>query len=114
MADKPWNQGCALWYWRHGAMDYEIYDSEEQAAKEAVGMEEYDHGSPVGLQFSDGRTVLAEDWQALKDAQKKFNESVRCRQAAPTRATRLILNPFDGAPKRVDDSEPQWLGKKHP
>lgn len=115
MSDKKWNQGCALWYWHQGQMDYELWDSEEEAAKQAVFMVEYETGTPVGLQYSDGRTVLVEDWQALKAAQAKYDEEWQKRWSKPEsekRPTRVILNPFNGGPIRIDAEEPQWLGRK--
>lgn len=107
---KQWNQGCALWFWRYMNIEYEIFDHEIEAAKFASTMEDNDFGSPVGLQYSDGRTVKVEDWQAFKDAQKTYELARKTMSPIPPRPTRLILNPFDGAPKRIDAEEPKWLG----
>lgn len=109
MAEK-WNQGCALWFWRYFVMEFETFDYEIDAARYAASMAENEDGTPVGLQYSDGRKVKVEDWQAFKDAEKVFKEVASVRAAQPPRPTRLILNPFDLAPVRVDAGEPQWLG----
>lgn len=105
-----WENACALWFHRHLLVDFEIYGREYDAAAAAAYMAEYEHGVPIGVQFSDGRTIKVEDWQAFKDAEERLQKNQETIRAMPPRKTRLILNPFDGSPKRVDFDEPMWLG----
>lgn len=107
-----WENACALWFWRNLVLEFEIYSREYDAAASAAYMEEYEHGAPIGVQYSDGRTVKAEDWQALRDAEKNLEQNRANIQGIPPRKTRIVLDPFDGTPKTVDDDEPFWLGKR--
>lgn len=107
--DKP----VALWYSRFMSADYEIYDDEAKAAKEAVSLEWYDQGSPMGIQFPDGRTIKVEDWDAYKEAYADFLARQNAKQNEPVREreTRRIVDPFEGLLVHIDSDEPVWLGK---
>lgn len=113
MTEKKWNQGCAVWFWRNFIMEYEIFDHEIDAARYAVALLENEEGAPVGLQYSDGRTVKVENWRAYEEAEKVYNAARNSRPPMAPPSTRIILNPFDGSPKRVDAGQPKWLGKEY-
>jgi hypothetical protein len=100
---------CALWYWRSHAMDYELFAAEEEAARYAIYLDEYDGGSPVGVQFADGRTVLVEEWPAIDQARNAVRESGE-RPATPP-AMRTIRDPFSSTDVQIEASEPDWLGR---
>jgi hypothetical protein len=114
-ASQP-DGGVALWYWRHGAITYDIYDSERAAADAAVYLEDYEGGIPIGIQFPDGRSMRIGDWLAYKHAIQRRSareEADRAKGAmTPPRPTRTVLDPFIGHSVVVDDDEPAWLGKK--
>lgn len=107
-------QQCALWYWRHNVIEYEVYDSEAEAASAAVGMEDYGNGVPIGVQFPDGRTIRQDDWVAYRDAVAKARADEEARSArqkdAPPIPTRQVKDPFEGRPVTVEADEPEWLG----
>jgi len=107
----------ALWYWRHHAISFEIYDSERDAAGAAVYMEDYEQGSPIGIQFPDGRTVHLDDWPAYHEEEERRRAQEKAdsaKRAATPRPTRKVLDPFEGRAVTVDDDEPVWLGKPAP
>ena len=104
--------GVALWYWRYHSIYYDIWDSEEEAAGIAAGMEDNGGASVAGAQFPDGRVIAAEDWQALAEARDRLwsaqSEPVR----EKPRPQRKITAPFGGGTTEIDADEPTWLGVK--
>lgn len=105
----------ALWFWRHYSITYDIYDNERAAADAAVYLEEYESGVPIGIQFSDGRTVRVEDWPEYAEADARREARIEAdrtkRAVAPPRPARRVLDPFEGQSVVVDGDDPSWLGK---
>ena len=105
----------ALWYVRLIKPEYEFFDTEEAAAQQAVFMMEYEFGSPMGVQFSDGRRIKLEQWEAYQTARLRFEETIigyrRSRVIRPKKTTRTIHDPFHGLTLHVDVDAPEWLGK---
>lgn len=104
---------CAVWYEQGNGVDYNIDDSESEAADCAVILENGDWPADIlGVQFSDGRAIPARDWAALTEAR----ERARQREASGSRwtpppPTRTVGNPFSGEPVEVDADAPEWLGR---
>jgi hypothetical protein len=102
----------ALWFWRFHSITYDIYDSESGAADAAVYLEEYESGVPIGIQFSDGRTVRVEDWPEYVEADARREARIEAKRAVtPPCPTRRVLDPFEGQSVVVDGDDPSWLGK---
>lgn len=109
---------CALWYWRHFAVTYEIFDgyakytAEQEAAQFAVHLEDVGSGVPIGVQFSDGRTIWVNDWTAYREAmeQRDEREETEKREYVPPEM-RTIFDPFRGKSLSVEVDEPAWLGR---
>lgn len=109
MTDK----NLAVWFWRNSQMEYETFEQEVDAARFAVCLNEYDNGSPVGVQFSDGRAFQVEHWKAFEDAQNEFDFSRAGRnELASNIRYREIVDPFNHRPVAVEENEPEWLGRK--
>ncbi len=106
---------CALWYWRHMVLGYEIYDTEAEAARAAWAMEDNGGAVPSGIQFPDGRTVAASEWPALARQWAAVFAADAARRAGvtpsqPEPAGRKVRSPFGDAVVVVDAGEPAWLG----
>jgi len=99
----------ALWYSRYRAIDYSIWEDEEEAAGIAAAMEADGEGVPVGVQFQDGRTIPAAEWEALEAARER-RERWEERPAEKPRPKRKIQAPFGRGVIEIDASEPSWLG----
>jgi hypothetical protein len=107
---------CALWFSRYYNIDYQLFATEEEAARFSVHMHEDAQGVTLGVQFADGRTVKVEDW-AFRDEveQRMWREGTEraARQAAlPPRPFRKAHDPFAGEPIEIELSEPAWLGRQ--
>ena len=113
MTGKP--ESVALWYFRYGAPDYDLFDDEDAAADAAVSGEDYGQFSVSGVQFADGRLVRKEDWDAYKQAEQQRDADYQRRRAeaevAPPVPQREIRDPFSGKTLETDADEPSWLGK---
>jgi hypothetical protein len=109
---------CALWYWYHGSIQYELCDDEEEAARSAVWMTNDESGSPAGVQRSDGTYTPREEWEAYKiEDQRQWDsmmKRVREDQANPKPATRTIYPPFSDQRVTVLADAPGWLGRREP
>lgn len=105
----------ALWYVRYHQPDYDLHDSEREAAEAAVYMEDYGHGVALGVQFEDGRLIVAGEWPEMRAAYERLREAeARQREAwaaAEPRPVRKAVDPFDGRLLEIDADEPAWLGK---
>ena len=110
MADKD---TCALWYWRHNTITYDVFDTEAEAASMAVYFKDDAQGVPIGVQFANGRTIRYQDWDAYRAARQQADEDCRQRLANPAepRPTRTVLDPFEGKEVTIEADEPSWLGK---
>ncbi len=106
---------CALWYMRHGGLDYEICDTEAEAIRAAFGMLETGEAAPSGVQFPDGRVVRRRDWVALldyRDAVYAAEHAALAARPAPVKpAKRDVRSPFGDTIVTVDVGEPEWLGR---
>jgi hypothetical protein len=110
---------CALWYWSHGSIRYELYDDEESAASGACWMaDDGDHGFPAGVQRSDGTYTPLDEWAAYKAEDQRAWDSmmkrVREDQFKPKPATRTIYAPFSDQRVTVLADAPAWLGRREP
>jgi hypothetical protein len=95
-------------------MEYELFRREVDAAKYAVCMVENDQGTPVGIQFSDGKTISLGDWLAYGAAAAEFMMARQSMLANPPkkRESRVIRDPFNDQLVKIDSEEPEWIGKK--
>jgi hypothetical protein len=104
----------ALWYMRYGSPDYDLCETEQEAAAMAVYMVDDGRASVSGVQFADGRLVPIRDWQAYHDearrrhaAEKAERDECASRPPAPSREA---LDPFERRRVKIEASEPAWLG----
>ena len=113
MADDGQMSEVALWFRRYGSMDYELYDSEDEAANAAVGMVDANTAAPCGIQFPDGRLIDSDEWPALGAAEervRRWESELAARKPEP-RPQRKIRAPFGGGEVEIDVGAPQWLGE---
>jgi hypothetical protein len=106
---------CALWYTRHHAPGFELCDSEEDAARRGIWMEEHGEAVVLGVQFTDGHAVARGDWAAWQDAQRRLTQEYEARleaQVREPRETREIRDPFVGQSLVTNAFTPAWLGKQ--
>ena len=107
------NDECAVWYWRHGCINYELCESEQAAAAWAYNLDDTEEGSVAGVQFADGRLIKRDDWQALRfyEAEQERARRVRPAVRVNPRASRMVLDPFTRERVVVDHDAPAWLGQ---
>jgi hypothetical protein len=99
----------AVWYYQDGALCYELYETEEEAAAGAVYIS--DDASLIGLQKDDGTTVAEASWSAYIKAREKRWEEWNNRKRLPAVPMRQARNPFHPSEIAiVEASEPAWLG----
>ena len=112
MDDSP---QVALWYWRYRQIDYELFDSEDEAATAAFYMEDDGRASVAGVQFADGRIIEQKKWTALNEATRQILAAERAdhikRQAEPPRPTRKVRAPFADRIIEIDVDSPPWIGQ---
>ena len=108
---------CALWMWYYGSLEVTLYDSEDDAADDAVWIEGRGEGSCAGIQFPDGVYVDRDDWQAWDEAQdrRRKAEEAEAEMYAKARAEspppRRIKAPFDDrATTTIPADYPEWVG----
>lgn len=111
----------ALWTICRHSPDYELFDTEAEAAAAAVAMDVYLDGSAgvsMGVQYEDGRVLPREDWPAYREeeARRAAEDAARAAAAAaqprkPAPPQRTIKDPFCGFDMDIDASEPGWLGR---
>jgi hypothetical protein len=106
---------CALWFYRNGHPDYDLCETEDEAALLAVVMADDAMACPVGVQFASGRTVPLAEWAAFTQARERFyadqiEQRARLleRRAEPVRTVR---SPFGDEPVEVPADDPPWLGR---
>ena len=102
----------ALWYLRYGHADYELYDSEAEAADAAVAMIEANTAAPTGAQFPDGRLIAREEWPAFAEAEERYqrHQAAWLARKPQPKPVRKAAAPFGGGQIEVDADEPSWLG----
>lgn len=104
----------ALWYLRYGQPDYDLCDTEEEAARYGAYMAEDGGGSVLGAQFPDGRVIARDDWAAyalaVRQQEEEWRQQAAERRAAPPPVMRDARDPFEGKPLQIEVSEPAWLG----
>ena len=98
---------CAVWYWRHNSMRYELCDSEATAVSMAVEITDRGEGSVVGVQFADSRTTRIADWAAYQAAWERRLTEPPSVIPAPAR---IVLDPFGGHGVVADVDDPAWVG----
>jgi hypothetical protein len=107
---------CALWYWSHGSIQYQLYNTEQEAARGAVYMaDDGDHGFPAGIQRQDGTWTALDDWEAYETERDRINDEVwrriREEDKKPKPPTRKIRPPFNDREITIYATEPDWLGR---
>jgi hypothetical protein len=101
----------AVWYEVWGSPDFDLEDSETEAANLAVTIEESDRAGVIeGVQLKDGRLIPAAEWLALSEARDRRKARWRERQNQPPRPTRTTKDPFSGKSLNVDLEDPDWVG----
>ena len=99
---------CAVWYVGRYWIDYDACTDEADAASEAAALENSDDAPTIlGVQFADGQTIKAEQWQAFIDARKRSAAMWAEASARPTPPMRTIHDPFTGEALEID-----WLGDR--
>lgn len=73
-SDQP--QECALWYMSYHVAYVELCPTEMHAVHRALSMEEYETGSPDGVQFPDGTYYAREDWEAYKAEERRRHDEM--------------------------------------
>lgn len=104
---------CAIWdIDEYGDVDYQLCETEQEAAAAGAWVEVYGDGSVLGLQCADGTAVPYDQWEALAAAVRKLreDEAARRRNASPPAQTRKVRDPFRSAEVDVEVTEPAWLG----
>jgi hypothetical protein len=107
---------CAVWYYRHHVVYYEVCDDETKAVSYASYLNEHDEGAVAGVQFADGRFVERDGWTALDEYEREQTE--RWRAAAKAEAQnptpprgRDVRLPWDTSDTAyVEAGDPAWLG----
>jgi hypothetical protein len=108
---------CAVWYYRHHVVYYELCGDEDEAVSYANSLSEHGEGATVGVQFADGRFVERDDWTALDDYEREQAARWRAEYEAerlnppPPRLTRSVHPPWDTKDTAVvEPGDPAWLG----
>lgn len=104
----------ALWYWRYHTPDFDLFDSEDEAAAVGFYMQEDGQASVAGVQFRDGRTIARDQWPAWAAAEERIlraeREARERAKSGPPRPLRKIRAPFsDGRVIEIDADEPPWI-----
>lgn len=114
MTDAPTSTECAVWYLRWGHPDhpdYDLADTEREAADLAAGIEASDDGGTIeGVQFADGRTIKAADWTELHAARERRRAAESQWMSRPPVPTRSGRDPFSGKAIEVETDSPAWVG----
>lgn len=101
----------AVWYIDdRGQIDYELAETEEEAAKHAAWAD--GDGTVLGLQRADGSIVPAAEWRAFAEAKRRMREREQERRdnPPPPVPTRRAKDPFMGRSIDIETAEPDWLG----
>ncbi len=112
---------CALWYWRHHRIVFDIHPDELSAIRTAYYMYEDGEGVPEGVQFKDGTYVPMLYWteyqqyenQAREDEERRIQEAM----ARPKPEMKIIYAPFPEDkewPIHTLASTPDWVGSPEP
>lgn len=77
----------ALWYYRYSSPDYDLFETETEAADFGTFLEDRGEGSVTGAQFADGRVVKCGKWDAYREAQRRrrdeYERASAERESAP-------------------------------
>lgn len=106
----------AVWYWRSYSLHFDLFDDEEEAAEQAVWMEDAGEAAIQGVQFADGRTFTRNNWPAYQVAYQRERDAKKAEAAAagpPPCRRGHIVSPWGGGATAVWDGDalPEWLGK---
>lgn len=115
---NPEEATCALWYWSHYIPMVSWHGTEEEAVDVAIDMVRNEWGSPVGVQFKDGRLVKRDDWELYnstceknrKTFEEEAEELIRLKKLNPP-AKHNLKWPFNPLNTRVvvHGEIPDWL-----
>ena len=112
--DERARYAMALWWMRYNSPDYELYETEREAADFGSYLEDEGDGVVLGVQFADGRTIARAGWREYREARaRRRDEDARRRAQEATRAPvpmREARDPFTGTAVKIEVSEPSWLG----
>jgi hypothetical protein len=103
----------AAWYIDdRGQIDYELAETEEEAAKLAAWAD--GDGAALGLQCADGTLVPAAQWRGFAEAKRHLLELDQQRRddPPPSIPTRQAKDPFTGRAIHIETAEPDWLGER--
>lgn len=115
MSDQ--NKQCAVWWMRYGSAGVDVYDSEQEAAEDAVIIDRSEQAAVAGVQYSDGSFTDTAKWEAYRVEDRRRDEEddrLASEMAArPKPATRTVQAPFDND-RTVDVpvDAPSWLGRQ--
>ena len=120
MSDYDPTTECALWVWRHWNLTVEMYNTERDAARAAMGIEDQGTGAVEGVQLADGRTIDRENWPLLDELREAEVARIRemVARMTPTTVGRRgidITSPFDSvgvAEWKADEPPPAWVGRQ--
>lgn len=115
MTDAEDEYVVAVWLMRYGSPDYELHESEEDAASYAASVTDQGAGAVLGAQFADGRLIPVKHWKAYHTEGRRRREAEGRQRAEyavqPPRPTRGIRDPFEHRQLEVEADEPAWLGE---
>ena len=108
----PTDDRVALWYWRHYRVKVALYDDEYDAVQAGLTMMVDGYATVAGAQFSDGRFVDLESWQAWDVVAKRLEDQQLEAQGEPVPFTRLVHAPFHHTRvAHVPEDYPEWVGR---
>jgi hypothetical protein len=100
----------AVWRLHYGRADYDLCDDEDDAVTVAVALT-YDDRI-LGVQYPDGRTVPAGQWDNYRQALAAYSarrDQARAEYVRPP--MRRARDPFIGQHVDIEVSEPDWIGR---
>jgi predicted outer membrane lipoprotein len=104
---------CAVWYEGMDGVDYDLFETVDEAAHDSAIMEHADRVYRIlGLQLASGHTIPAAHWHELHVARVDYSlrEAERRENPPAPTPTWAALDPFLGKTVQVELDEPEWLG----
>lgn len=111
MSDEPIETFAAWFINDHGQVDYELAETEIEAAKYAAWAD--GDGRALGLQRADGSTVRVADWPVYTEVVRGMRQAEQDRRdnPPPPIPRRRAVDPFEGRVIHIETAEPDWLGR---